>query len=209
LHSSAQISNVSSLHDSLKYLYGSEHLGVVTANVHRVLDANDAFLHMIKFSREELQEGRIDWRAMTPPDSLKIDEIALEQLRQYGASVPFEKEYVLRDGTRLPMLMGAVRLSEEPLEWMCYVVDLTDGKRAERAQQETRELHAKHDVVNQIAHELNNPLAALTFIVGALQLRPSVQQDEQARAMLADAEHMMSRISALTRAVLVASDGDQ
>ncbi|HWR13526.1 MAG TPA: PAS domain-containing protein [Terriglobales bacterium] len=93
-------------------MQSSEHLGVVIANVDRILDANDAFLKMIRYTREEMEQGLIDWRAITPPNSAAKDEIALEQLRLYGAAVPFEKEYVLRDGTSVPMLMGAIRLSE-------------------------------------------------------------------------------------------------
>lgn len=123
-----------SLRDSLAMLHNSAYLGVVTANIDRIIDANAAFLRMIKCSQEELEAGVIDWRAMTPPDSLAKDDIALQQLRQYGASVPFEKEYILRDGTRLPMMMGGIRLNEDPLEWMCYVVDLTDRKRADEAE---------------------------------------------------------------------------
>jgi PAS domain S-box-containing protein len=117
------------LQSSVELLQTSVYLGVITANLERVVDANDAFLSMIGYTRDELESGVIDWRAMTPPDSLAKDEIALHQLREYGASVPFEKDYILRDGSRLPMLMGAIRLNREPLEWMCYVVNLTDRKR--------------------------------------------------------------------------------
>jgi PAS domain S-box-containing protein len=199
---SAAKSTASTLHDSLATLQDSAHLGVVTANLDRVIDANDAFLNMIRYTREELEAGVIDWRAMTPPDSFARDQIALEQLRRYGASVPFEKEYILRDGTHLPMMMGAIRLREEPLEWMCYVIDLTDRKRAEDAEKQTRELLAKQMLVNRVAHELNNPLEALFLLTHALQANSAVAGDAEARRMLTDAEGMLARIASLTRAVL-------
>lgn len=192
------------LRDSLEVLYSSEHLGVVTADMDHVIEANDAFLRMIKCTQQELEAGLIDWRAMTPPDSLAKDEIALDQLRQYGASVPFEKEYILRDGTRLPMMMGAIRLNETPLEWMCYVVDLTDRKRAEAAERSARALEARQSVVNQIAHELNNPLEALILLLNAMTYRPELKDNPELQQMLADADVMLNRISALTRAVLAA-----
>jgi PAS domain S-box-containing protein len=188
-------------------MQNSEYLGVVTANLHRILDANDAFLEMIGYSRAELDAGLIDWRAMTPPESRKLDDVALQQLMDQGASVPFEKEYLLRDGRRLPMLMGGIRLRSEPLEWMCYVMDLTDRKRAERAENESRQLQAKQSVINQIAHELNNPLAALVFLVESLRMKVGTD-DPEIHEMFAQSSEMLSRMAVLTRAVLAAGYTD-
>jgi PAS domain S-box-containing protein len=193
-----------SLAGALDLLQGSDHLGVLTANLDRVIDANDAFLRMIRYTREELEDGAIDWRAMTPPESAARDEIALQQLRQFGASVPFEKEYILRDGSRLPMLMGGIRISPDPLSWMCWVLDLSDRKRAEEAERHLRQLESRRDVVNQLAHELNNPLEALILVVYALQARDELRHDATLMGMLHDAEGMLARLSALTRAVLAA-----
>jgi len=169
-----------------------------------IIDANEAFLRMIKCTHEELEAGLIDWRAMTPADSLIKDEIALQQLREYGASVPFEKEYILKDGTRLPMMMGGIRLKQNPLEWMCYVVDLTDRKRAEGAERTARRLEARQLVVNQIAHELNNPLEGLTLLLHAMSYASKLRDNPELQKMLADADVMVNRIFALTRAVLAA-----
>jgi len=85
---------------------------------------------MVGFTREEMEAGQIDWRAMTPPEFRALDERAVEQLRTQGACIPFEKELILRDGTRLPILIGAVRLSSEPLEWVCWVANLRAQKDA-------------------------------------------------------------------------------
>lgn len=199
---SAASSNGSTLRDSLAVLQHSVHLGVLTANTDRIIDANEAFLRMIRYTREELEAGIIDWRGMTPADSFARDQIALEQLARYGAAVPFEKEYILRDGTRLPMMMGAIRLRETPLEWMCYVIDLTDSKRAEDAEKHTGELLAKHVLVNQIAHELNNPLEALFLLVHALKADTGISASLAAQDMIDTAEKMLERIASLTRAVL-------
>src|SRR5512146_2589062 len=93
----------STLLESLGTLRDSEHLGVVTANEQRVLDANDAYLQMIGCTRDELERGAIDWQAITPPDHLVRDQHALQELRSFGACVPFEKEYVRKDGTTVPV----------------------------------------------------------------------------------------------------------
>lgn len=205
---SATTDSNSTLLKSLGLLHDSTYLGVVTANMDRILDANDSFLRMIGFSREEMQAGAIDWRAMTPPESRQFDDIALQQLIKHGAAVPFEKEFILRDGSRLPMLMGAVRLRLEPLEWTCYVVNLTDLKQAEKAEHEKRQLCAKQTVINQIAHELNNPLAAIVFLLETLKMKVGTN-DPEVREMFAQISEMLARIAALTRAVLAAGASDR
>jgi PAS domain-containing protein len=129
--------------NSLAFLYASEYLGVLTGFKERVTDANDAFLRMVGFTREEMKAGHIDWRAMTPREYAGLDDRSLEELRTRGAFVPYEKELVLRDGTRLPILIGAVRLSCEPLEWVCWVVDLRGTKGIARAKEEARELQVR------------------------------------------------------------------
>lgn len=196
------------LHESLEALQSSAHLGVVTADLEHVIDANDAFLRMIGYTRAEMEAGIIDWRAMTTPECLRLDEIALQQMRDYGACVPFEKEYILRDGTRLPILIGGIRVKANPLVWVSYVIDLTTRRRAEDAERAQRALQARQEVINQLAHEINNPLAAVTLIVGALQMKEASRGDEEAVRMLHELEQMLERIAALTRAVLaVGSDG--
>jgi PAS domain S-box-containing protein len=129
-----------SVSDSLAFLRASEHLGVLTGSGERIIDANDAFLKMIGFTREEMEAGQIDWRAMTPREYAPLDDQGLEQLRRRGVCVPYEKEFVLRDGTRLPILLGAVRLSADPLVWVRWVVDLRAAKDTAKTEQQAREL---------------------------------------------------------------------
>jgi PAS domain S-box-containing protein len=100
-----------SLQTSFSLLYQSPYLGVYIADEHHIIDANDAFLRMTGHTREQLAAGKIDWRAMTPDKFRALDVSAMEQLREFGTCVPYEKEYVLPDGSSLPFLIGAVRLS--------------------------------------------------------------------------------------------------
>lgn len=125
---------------SLQLLQQSRHLGVVTCSVERVLTANDAYLKMVGFTRAEMNSGKLDWRAITPPESLARAEQAIRELREQGACIPFEKEYILRDGTHVPVLVGAVRYSSEPLEWVCWITDLRAQKERARAEETSRKL---------------------------------------------------------------------
>jgi PAS domain S-box-containing protein len=105
---------------SFAKLFQSSHLGVVIVTPERIVDANDAFLRMTGYTHDEVLEGSIDWKKLTPPEFTKSDQKALEQLRAFGVAVPHEKAYVLRDGSRVDFVIGAVRLSEDPFMWASY-----------------------------------------------------------------------------------------
>lgn len=193
-----------SLRHSLDLLHTSANLGLVIAEEGRIVEANDAFLNMICFTREEL--ATIDWKAMTPPEYLPFDSRAIQQLKDHGACVPFEKEYVLRDGSRVPFMVGAVRTQSEPLQWACYTVELTHQKRSAEAEQRARAVKAKYDLINELAHQLNNPLAALTFQLHLLESRQDLHPD--ACKLVGQAAEQLARISAIVQVVLsAAGDG--
>ena len=63
-----------------------------------ILDANDAFLRMVGYDREDLVAGRIRWKDLTPPEWLDRDARALEELKKTGTTQAFEKEYFRKDG---------------------------------------------------------------------------------------------------------------
>jgi signal transduction histidine kinase len=114
-------------------------IGVLSADVDRIFEANEAFLAIIDATPADLTAGRIDWRALTPPEHVPKDEIALDQLRKRGKCQPYEKELFRMDGSRVPILIGASVLTREPLTWTCFVLDQTLAKRHERALQELNE----------------------------------------------------------------------
>jgi PAS domain S-box-containing protein len=107
-------------------------LGVVDMDEHQVHEANDAYLDIIGYNREDLEAGRIAWPKITPPDWVPAQRKALEQLRQTGSYPPYEKEYVHKDGHRVPVLIGGAVLSRGPLRWVSFAVDLSARQRAER-----------------------------------------------------------------------------
>ena len=185
------------MEESFAKLFQSSHLGVVIAAPDRVIDANDAFLRMTGYSRQELLDGVIDWKKITPRELVANDEKAVEQLRTYGISVPFEKTFILRDGKRVDFVIGAVRLSEEPFVWAAYTVDLTEGKKLRQTEQD---LLTRQRIVNQLAHELNNPLAALTFLLHLV-----IGQDElseKSRDLMAESLAQLERVAKTVQQVL-------
>jgi PAS domain S-box-containing protein len=96
----------------------------------QITDANDAYLQMLGRTREELRAGQVRWDEMTPPEYRHLDERAIEEIKRSGACTPFEKEHLRRDGTRVPVLIGSARLDETSQDCVCFIVDLTEQKRA-------------------------------------------------------------------------------
>ncbi|MBX7210217.1 MAG: PAS domain S-box protein [Verrucomicrobiaceae bacterium] len=98
-----------------------------------IIEANDAFLKMVGFTPEDLREGRLDWRRLTPAEFRAIDKKATAELRARGHVTPFAKEYVRKDGSRVPVMVGGALSPHSRDAGVSFVLDMTDRKRAERA----------------------------------------------------------------------------
>lgn len=94
-----------------------------------ILDANNKFLRMIGYTREDLMEGRIRWSELTPPEYRELDERAIAELKATGVDTPYEKEFLRKDGSRAPIIVGAAMLDES--EGVAFVLDITERKRAD------------------------------------------------------------------------------
>jgi PAS domain S-box-containing protein len=103
----------------------------------RILEANDAFLRMVNYDREDLVAGRIYWTELTPPDWRDRNNLRIKTQKSSGHFPPFEKEYTRKDGTRVPVLMGGAIFEEGGNQGMAYVLDLTERKRTEEALRES------------------------------------------------------------------------
>jgi hypothetical protein len=160
-----------SVSDSFAFLRASHHLGVLTGSRRRIFDANDAFLKMFGFTREKMQAGQIDWKAMTPGDCFPLDERHLKELQTNGTIVPYEKECRCPGGKCLPILIGAVRLSSHPMKWICWVVNLQATKDAAKTAQHARELKLQLDAELRGAyriHEISSRLWGKSSVNEAL-----------------------------------------
>jgi PAS domain S-box-containing protein len=102
-----------------------------------IFEANDAFLRMVNYDREDLASGRIRWTDLTPPDWRDRNSLRIETHKSSGRFPPFEKEYLRKDGTRVPVLMGGATFEQGSNQGVAYVLDLTQRKRAEEALRES------------------------------------------------------------------------
>src|ERR1035437_9162756 len=105
--------------------------GIVSGEFDQVPEANDAFLEMVGYSREDLLAGRLHWRDLTPPEYAPLDDLAHEEGLRFGACTPFEKELIRKDGTRVPVLVATAVLKLSPFRWRTFVPDLRERDRLE------------------------------------------------------------------------------
>jgi PAS domain S-box-containing protein len=162
----------------LRRLIESNIIPMVCTNMERISEANDVFLNMVGYSRDDLDKGAMDWMKMTPPEYVSKDTHALEQIEKLGFCTPFEKEYIRRDGSRVPILIGSTVLSTSPLETLCFVVDLSDLKRVEA---ELRKAH------HELEHKVEERTQELAESVATLESEMLVRKEteEQLRELSA------------------------
>jgi PAS domain S-box-containing protein len=160
----------------IRRLVDSNIIGVVIWDVQgRIIDANQAFLDMVGHGREDLVSGRLRWTELTPAEWRDADEQIIAELKAVGTLQPREKEYLRKDGSRVPVLVARALFEWKPDEGVSFVIDITDRKRAEERLRtsEQRFLDAQMELAHvtrittlgelaaSIAHEVNQPLAAV------------------------------------------------
>ena len=118
----------------IRRLIDSNIIGIVIWDLDgRLLDANDAFLRMLGYEREDLQQG-LRWFDMTPPEWQEAHaRYEAEELKATGMMQAREKEYFRKDGSRVPVLIGAACFEDQPNQGVAYILDLSKQKRAEEA----------------------------------------------------------------------------
>lgn len=131
-----------------------------------ITDANDEFLNLVGYTRDELRAGQVRWDRLTPSDWMPQTRAALEEYRRTGRIEPYEKEYFRRDGQRFWGLFAGRRI-EGDSQGVAIVHDITEQKRAEQALREAD--RRKDEFLAILAHELRNPLAPIRTAVAILR----------------------------------------
>lgn len=118
----------------------------------KILEANDAFLDMVGYTREELVSGKISWREMTPPDEQYLSDEAVQELQESGVATPFEKRYIRKDGNSVDVYIGGSLLAGRKNESAIFVLDISKRVQAERELQKTLE---RERLVKRIVERAN------------------------------------------------------
>jgi PAS domain S-box-containing protein len=182
-------------------------VGIVIWNLAgEIIEANEAFLRMVGYSREDLLSGGLRWTDLTPENWRDRDERAIAELRATGSVQPFEKEYFRKGGDRVPVLIGAAFFEGSENEGVAFVLDLSERKRSEkelqRRETDLRKAQAELAYVSRvttmgelaasIAHEVSQPIAAVITNGGSC-LRWLAQMEEDSEN-LDEARKALQRI---------------
>ncbi|ESY51358.1 MULTISPECIES: ATP-binding sensor histidine kinase [unclassified Mesorhizobium] len=157
-------------------LFNANIIGIFTWDLNgRITDANDAFLRIIGYRREDLESGSLRWKSLMPDEWDPQDDRIMDEMRATGAATSFEGAYVKKDGTRVPVLIGAALFDMRSTEGVAFVVDLTDRQLAEeKARESERRYHETKlalahvnrvttmgHLAASIAHELSQPISGV------------------------------------------------
>jgi PAS domain S-box-containing protein len=196
----------------------------------RILEANDAFLSIVGYAREDLVSGQLSWAKLTPAEWLgHHTQRLVQKLELTGTLEPYEKEYFRKDGSRVPVLIGAAAFEECGRQGVAFVLDLSERKKAEAEARESEQryretqmelAHANRaatlgQLTASITHEVKQPIAATQINASAalrwLDARPPNQ--EEARLALEHiiddskrVEHIIGRIRELFKKTLPRKD---
>jgi PAS domain S-box-containing protein len=167
----------------IRRLVESNIIGIVTWDLEgRIIDANQAFLDMVGYAREDLVSGQLRWTELTPAEWRGADEQIIEELKAVGTLQPREKEFFRKDGRRVPVLVARALFEWKRDEGVSFVIDMTDRKRAEEKLRasEQRLLDAQMELTHvnrvtttgqlaaSITHEVNQPITAtVTYALAA------------------------------------------
>jgi PAS domain S-box-containing protein len=163
------------LEAKIRRLVEANVVGIVMWNLAgAITGANDAFLRMVHYDRDDLDSGRVRWTDLTPAEWRSRDDRAVADLKASGIFQPFEKEYFRKDGSRVPILLGGALFEGGGNEGVAFVLDLTEQKRAQErlraSEHSLREAQAELAHANRvttmgqlaasISHEVMQPIAA-------------------------------------------------
>jgi PAS domain S-box-containing protein len=176
----------------------------------RVHQANDEYLRIIGYSREELDAKRVRWDDITPPEFLPLDHEAIDRARKTGFSDPYEKQYIRKDGSRIWVLVGFVIY--EGTKTIAFILDISDRKRADEAlhlakiQLEDKATHLEALVQQRTAklREMIGELEAFSYSIAhdmraplrSLQGFSEILLNDYTDKLDADGQRFLKRISA-------------
>ncbi|WP_440945287.1 PAS domain S-box protein [Methanosarcina sp. T3] len=176
----------------LRRFYESNILGVFYYNLDgSVIDANNKLLEIVGYTHEDLQAGRVNWNKMTPPEYRQLDEHAVAELKAVGVNTPYEKEYIRKDGSRVPVIVGVATFDKACNEGVAFVLDITERKKAEEALANI-EIARKKEIHHRIKNNLQVISSLLDLQVDKFKNRENIKDSEVMEAFRESQDRVIS-----------------
>ncbi len=107
---STQLNNIDKNTPYIKLFLGMNAVPmVVWTDKGEVISANNAYLKMLGYTLEDMQGGKVDWKAATPSEYISLDQHCVQQLKNQPYCTPYVKEYVRKDGKRISVKLWNAR----------------------------------------------------------------------------------------------------
>lgn len=177
----------------LRKIMESKIIGIIVFDSNYILEANDAFLKMVGYTKKDLINKKMNWLKMTPPEYVKADKKAIKELEKKGISTPYEKEYYHKDESCVPILIGAVKLQNNPLLWVSFVLDISKQKELEKR---------KDEFISDVSHELKAPLTIIKSYAQILEKRFTQNKDVKNTYFLSNITYQIDKITSLINDLL-------
>ncbi len=124
----------------LAAFFHSPAIGMLFGTIHGgITDANDEFLRIVGYTREDLAGGRLRWDDITPSEFLPLDAQRIDEAVANGVCTPYEKQYIRKDGSRVWVLVGFALLGEARETSVAYILDISGRRATEAALRETEQ----------------------------------------------------------------------
>ncbi len=168
-------------------LFDSNMLGIAATDFQdTILDANDAFLSIIGYTREDLKAGKLTWSTISPNKYDDVDIQKITELLAHKTIVPFEKEYTHKDGHTVPVLVGAEAFDAHISYGVSFALDISELKELERK---------KDDFIGMVSHDLKTPLSIMKLYSNFLET--SIKEGASTEELLESANEISNQIDKL------------
>ncbi len=170
-----------------KRLIDSNIIGVAIEEISgKIVDANDVFLKIIGYRREELL--KLNWKKLTSPVYRQNDAESMKTLFEKGEIFPYEKEYIRKDGRKIPVLKGGASLEKNPPTAVVFIIDISEQKKLEQR---------KDEFISMASHELKTPLTSVKAFSQLLQRHAGDIKDRKAMDYLSRMDNQLDRLTKL------------